>query len=366
MTNSGGKFLFEYLNNYSPTGQEIEGQKVWMNEMDNYADEVFIDTYGNAIAVFNKDAEFKILLEAHVDEIGWNVNYIDSNGYIYVQRNGGSDNITAPGKEVVIIADNGEYIHGVFGQTAIHMRDRSKGENAIKVEDLYIDIGATSKEDVNEKFNIHVGNKIMYPSNARMLSKDLIKSKALDNKIGGYMISRVAKTLHELRDKLPDNVGVYFANCVQEEIGLRGAEMVVQTIKPKVAIVTDVCHDTNTPGISQKENGDIKLGKGPVIANAPSIHNKVRKLAMDCAKELKVDFQRLSSSSSSGTDTDSIAYALGGVPTALVKVPLRYMHTPTEVGHMSDVDGAVRIMTEMVIRLAGKKSHDFTYLTDEI
>jgi putative aminopeptidase FrvX len=340
------EFFEKYLNTPAPTGLEHEGQLVWLDEIKKYVDDTSFDAYGSAVGIINPDGPFRVLVEAHVDEIGWNVSYIDPKGFIYVQRNGGSDNITAPGKEVVIINNDGDYVDGVFGQTAIHMRDRSGGEKAIEVEDLFIDVGASSKEEVEDELNIFVGDKVVYPANASISRKDLVVSKALDNKAGGYVLTQVAKKIKEFG--VPDNVCVVFANCVQEEIGLRGAQMIADSIKPDIAIVTDVCHDTNTPGINQKKHGDVSLGKGPVISRAPSIHNGFRKLMIDVAKESEIPFQRLSASSHSGTDADAIAYSNGGVPTVLLKMPLRYMHTPTEVGNMSDIDNTASLITETI------------------
>jgi putative aminopeptidase FrvX len=343
------QFFENYLNTPAPTGFEHRGQRLWVEEMKKYADEVKTDAYGSAIATINPSAPFKVLIEAHVDEIGWNISYIDAKGYIYVQRNGGSDNITAPGKEVVIITEDDTEHKGVFGQTAIHMRDRNGGEKAIEVEDLFIDIGAESKEDVETKFNIHVGDKVVYPANADVFGGCNVKSKALDNKAGGYVLTEVAKALRE--SGVPESISVVFANCVQEEIGLRGAQMVADSVKPNVAIVTDVCHDTNTPGINQKKHGDISMGDGPVVSRAPSIHNGLRRFMIDVAENESIPFQRLSASSHSGTDADAIAYSNGGVPTVLLKMPLRYMHTPTEVACMDDINNTAKLITETVNKM---------------
>lgn len=352
------EFLMDYLSTPAPTGQEIEGQKKWLKRITPFVDETFIDAYGTAVGVINPEAEFKFVLEAHADEIGWNVSYISDDGYITVNRNGGSDNAIASSKVVDIHGDSG-LVKGVFGQTAIHMRERGE-EKVTKVENLFIDVGASSKDAV-EEMGIHVGTKITYPDTPFIMNENNLVGRALDNRVGGYMISEVARMISDLRssDYEPLNFGVYFVNSVQEEIGLKGAEMIVERIKPNVAIVTDVCHDTSTPGINKKLHGDTKIGKGPVVAYAPSIHNTLRELILEQADESGIDIQRIASSSSSGTDTDAFAYGNGGTPTALIKIPLKYMHTTVETAHTGDIHNAILLMLEVILKF--DKDKDLNY-----
>ncbi len=338
-------FLEKYINSHSPSCYEVEGQKVWSDYMKQYSDVSFTDHYGTSVATINNHKRFKIVLEAHADEIGWNVNYIDDNGFIYVNRNGGSDNTCAMGKEVLIFSEDGGKYRGIFGQTAIHMRNRDS-EKAPKVEELFIDIGCKTKAEVHD-LNIHIGCKIIYNNKFHELKKGNIVGRALDNRIGGYMISQVAKKIYESKPDLEFSVS--FVNSVQEEVGLHGAKMIANRLKPDIAIVTDVCHDTSTPGIDKRKHGNTKIGEGPVIANAPSIHNGLRNYIMQTAKYNKIDFQRVSSSSHSGTDTDEFAFNNGGTPSALIKIPLRYMHTPTEMAHIGDVTKAINLMYEVIV-----------------
>ena len=279
-------FLEQYLNNASPTGYEKEGQKLWMNYIKPYVDHTITDTYGTAVGVINPEAKFKVVIEGHSDEISWYVNYITDDGLIYVIRNGGSDHQIAPSKRVHVHTKNG-IVQGVFGWPAIHTRNRSKEENP-KIENLFIDLGCESKEDV-EKLGVHVGCVITYPDRFTILNKNKFVCRALDNRMGGFMIAEVARLLRENNVKLP--FGLYITNAVQEEVGLRGAEMITQTIKPNIAIITDVCHDSTTPMIDKKIEGDTKIGKGPVITYAPAVQNNLRDLIVATAEQNKIPFQ---------------------------------------------------------------------------
>ena len=262
-------FLEKYLNNSSPTGHEANGQKIWMEYLKPYVDDFITDVYGTAVGVINPESKYKVVIEGHSDEISWYVNYISDNGLIYVIRNGGSDHQIAPSKWVNIHTDKG-IVKGVFGWPAIHTRKAGK-EEPPKLDNICIDIGAKDKKEV-AKMGVHVGCVITYPDSFQILNKNKFICRAIDNRAGGFMIAEVARLLKENKIKLP--FGLYITNSVQEEVGLRGAEMITQTIKPDVAIVTDVCHDTTTPMINQKEQGKTEICEGPVITYAPAIHNK--------------------------------------------------------------------------------------------
>ncbi len=348
------EFLEKYLNNAAPTGYEWEGQKLWMDYMEPYVDEFITDTYGTAVGVINPKAKYKVVIEGHADEISWYVNYITDDGLIYVIRNGGSDHQIAASKRVNIHTKNG-IVKGVFGWPAIHTRDKEK-EQAPKLDNISIDVGCTSKEEV-EALGVHVGCVITYPDEFFILNKNKFVCRALDNRIGGFMIAQVARLLKENKKKLP--FGLYVTNSVQEEIGLRGAEMITQRIKPNVAIVTDVTHDTTTPMIEKKTNGLTKIGDGPVISYAPAVQNRLRNLLIETAEEKKIPFQRMASSRMTGTDTDAFAYSNGGVASALISLPLRYMHTTVEMVHRDDVENVIRLIYESLLQL--KDGETFSY-----
>ena len=347
-------FLESYLNNAPPTGYEWTGQKLWMDYLKPYVDEFITDTYGTAVGVINPKAKYKVVIEGHADEISWYVNYISDNGLIYVIRNGGSDHQIAPSKIVNIHTKNG-IVKGVFGWPAIHTRDKAK-EEAPKPDNIFIDCGCKTKEDV-EKLGVHVGCVITYPDEFHILNGDKFVCRALDNRMGGFMIAEVARLLKENKKTLP--FGLYIVNAVQEEIGLRGAEMITQTIKPNVAIVTDVTHDTTTPMIEKKVQGDLEMGKGPVIAYAPAVQQKLRDLITDTAEAKKIPFQRNALSRATGTDTDAFAYSNGGVASALISLPLRYMHTTVEMVHRDDVENVIKLIYESLLNI--KDGESFSY-----
>ncbi|WP_375324738.1 M42 family metallopeptidase [Flagellimonas sp. GZD32] len=348
------EFLEKYLNNPSPTGYEWEGQKIWMDYIKPYVDEFITDTYGTAVAVINPEAKYKVVIEGHSDEISWYVNYITDEGLLYVIRNGGSDHQIAPSKWVDIHTKNG-IVKGVFGWPAIHTRDKAKEESP-KLDNIFIDIGAKDKEEV-EKMGVHVGCVITYPDQFYILNKDKFVCRALDNRMGGFMIAEVARLLKENKKELP--FGLYITNSVQEEIGLRGAEMITQTIKPNVAIVTDVCHDTTTPMINKKTEGETKIGAGPVISYAPAVQNKLRERILETAEANEIPFQRNASSRYTGTDTDAFAYSNGGVASALISLPLRYMHTTVETVHKDDVENVIRLIYQTLLNI--KEGETFSY-----
>jgi len=347
-------FLKKYLNNASPTGYESEGQKIWMEYLKPYVDSFITDSYGSAVGIINSDAKFKVVIEGHADEISWYVNYITPEGLIYVIRNGGSDHQIAPSKVVNIHTKKG-IVKGVFGWPAIHTRIGGK-EEAPKLDNIFIDVGCQKKEEV-EKLGIHVGCVITYPDEFFVLNKNNFVCRAIDNRMGGFMIAEVARLLKENNIDLP--FGLYITNSVQEEIGLRGAEMITQTIKPNIAIVTDVCHDTTTPMINKKKEGETKCGGGPVISYAPAVQNNLRELIVETAEAKKIPFQRMASSRSTGTDTDAFAYSNGGVPSALISLALRYMHTTVEMVHKDDVENVIRLIYETLLNI--KEGETFSY-----
>jgi putative aminopeptidase FrvX len=349
------KFLEKYLNSNSPTGFEYElgGQKVWMDYISKFVDKVEIDNYGTAYGIMgNMDSDFKVVIEAHADEISWFVNYIDSKGYIRVIRNGGSDTTIAPSMRVTLWGENGP-IDGIFGHPAIHIHDR---KTSADLDSIFIDVGASSKEDV-DKLGIKVGTVITFKDNFMKLGEDYYTGRALDNRIGGVMIAEVARRLKEKGKELPFKL--YIVNSVQEEIGLRGAEMIAQTIKPNVAIVTDVCHETSSPCYTPSKQGEHIAGNGGVITRAPAVHNILRKLILDTGDNKKIPYQLAASSRATGTDTDAFAFSNGGVPSALISLPLKYMHTTCETVHKEDVKNVIKLIYQTLLNI--EENHNFKY-----
>jgi len=355
MDKTSKKFLFDYLNNASPVGFEHTGQQIWLDYIKPYIDEYTVDVYGTAVGVINPKGKYKVVIEAHADEISWFVNYITDEGYIYVRRNGGSDHQIAPSMRVNVHGDKG-VVKGVFGWPAIHVRDAAK-EEAPTLKNIFIDIGAASKKEV-DAMGVHVGTVITFEDELMELNKNYLTGRALDNRMGGYMIAEVARRIHEKKKKLP--FCLYIVNAVQEEIGLRGAEMISRRLKPDLAICTDVTHDTQSPMYNKKESGNQKCGGGPVLCYGPAVQNNVLKMIIDVANKKKIQFQRQAVSRSTGTDTDSFAYSAEGVASGLISLPLKYMHTTVETVHKDDVENVINLIYEVLMQV--KPGHDFRYI----
>lgn len=351
-------FLRKYLNNASPTGFEAPGQKLWLEYLKPYIDDWQLDNYGTAYGIINPGQEYRVVIEGHADEISWFVHYISDNGFIYVIRNGGSDHLIAPSKRVNIHTAAG-IVRGVFGWPAIHVRRGDDAKLTPTTDNIFIDVGAKNKEEVLE-MGIHVGCVITYDDEMEVLNDKFYVGRALDNRMGGFCIAEVARLLRENEIKLPYTL--YVVNSVQEEVGLRGAEMVANTIKPHVAIVTDVTHDTQTPLMNKKKQGEVIAGKGPTVTYAPAVHHKLLNLVLDAAAEKNIPLQREASSRSTGTDTDAFAYSNGGVPSALISLPLRYMHTTVEMAHKEDVSNVIRLIYETLLKIDAGMSFKYFQL----
>lgn len=354
MTEQSTKFLYEYLNNASPTGFEALGQRLWLDYLKPYTDDYLVDVYGTAVGVINPGKDYKVVIEAHSDEISWFVNYISDDGYLTVRRNGGSDALIAPSMRVNIHTKQG-VVKGVFGWPAIHVRDTAK-DQAPKIADLFIDCGCDTKKEVEEK-GIHVGCVITFEDGLIEMNDRYYVGRALDNRMGGFMIAEVARMLKENGVELPYTL--YVVNSVQEEIGLRGAEMIARRLRPNLAICTDVTHDTQSPKYNKKEQGDLKCGLGPVLCYGPAVQNNVLDFIIDVAQEKGIAFQRQAVSRSTGTDTDAFAYAAEGVASALISLPLKYMHTTVETVHKADVQSVIQLIYEVLLSLKGDE--DFRY-----
>ena len=355
LTPASKAFMERYLNNPSPTGFESGGQKMWLDYIKPYVHSHIVDNYGTVVGVVNPDAKYKVVIEAHADEISWFVHYITKDGFVYLRRNGGSDHTIAPSKRVNIHTSKG-IVKAVFGWPAIHVRT-GKNDPVPSLENIFLDLGCNSKDEV-EALGVHVGCVITYEDELMLLNDRYYTGRALDNRMGGFMIAEVARLLHEQKVKLP--FGLYIVNSVQEEVGLRGAEMIVERIRPDVAICTDVTHDTQTPMMNKISSGDVACGNGPVLSYGPAVHNNVLKLIIEAAEAEKIKFQRAAVSRATGTDTDAFAYGAAGVPSALISLPLRYMHTTVESVHKKDVEKVILLMAAALKRI--KSGQDWRYL----
>ena len=338
-------FLLDYLHTPSPTGFEYRGQKKWADYTRQFADRVESDAYGTAWATLEGSAKKprRIMLESHADEIGFMVKMITKEGFIYLDRIGGSDVATARGRRLDILGDQG-IVRGIIGNTAIHIRERDN-EKAPRVHELYVDIGVASDKEVAEA-GIRVGHPAVYSYGAEFMGENLLLARALDNRIGGFIIAQVLKRLQQRKKRI--GATVIAVNAVQEEIGGNGAKMIAHRLMPDAAVVLDVTHATDTPGIEKAKHGDVKLGSGPSITHGTCNHPLVVERLMKVAKKAKIDLQHESSSRYSGTDTDSIFNVQHGIPSGLISLPLRYMHSVVEMAHRQDIEQVIEVLTAFV------------------
>ncbi|MES2709567.1 MAG: M42 family metallopeptidase [Verrucomicrobiota bacterium] len=347
MEKSAKAFLHQLLSTPSPTGFEIEGQRVWAKYVREFSDRVESDAYGSAWAVIEGKSPLKLMIEAHADEIGFMVKHITAEGFIHVDRIGGSDYATARGRKIIFQGDKGP-VTGIIGNTAIHIRDRTGGEKAPEVHELYVDVGADSAKGV-EAMGLRVGHPAVYSVSVEEFGEDRICGRALDNRVGGFIIAEVMRRLSKHKAKLP--VTVIAANCVQEEIGGYGARMVTYRLEPDVAICLDVTHATDTPGIEKTKHGSVKLGGGPSVTHGTCCHPLVVQRIVKVADKEKIPLQHESSSRYSGTDTDSIYHVRAGTPSALISLPLRYMHSVVELVDLRDVEKVIDLLTAFALNM---------------
>jgi len=339
------KFLEKLLQCSGPSGFEMETAAVYRQYLGRFADRVETDVIGNTIGVINEKSPFKVMLAGHYDEIGFQVVYISDEGLLYFHTCGGIDKLTVPGTEVDVLTAKGR-IPGVIGKKPIHLTKPDEREKAVDIEKAWIDIGAESKAEA-EKL-VAIGDPVAVKSNFRYLSKNRIMSKGMDDKIGAFVIAEAFRRLAEKKLK----IGVYCVGTVQEELGLRGATASAFGVNPNVGIAVDVGFATDIPDVDKKQLGDIKLGGGPELSRNADNNVVLLKRIFDMAKAKKISYQVTPGHrASGGTDTAAIQLTRGGVATALVSIPNRYMHTPVEICDLRDVEGAVKLIVETVASL---------------
>lgn len=342
------QFLEELIITPSPTGYESEGQKVWKKYVSSFSDKVESDAYGSALAKIQTNSVVPtVMIEAHADEIGMVVQHISDSGFVTLNKLGGSDSTIARAKRVYIHNKNGR-VNGVVGNTAIHLQDNKNGGGKQPAwKDIYVDIGVSNRDEALEL--VQIGDPVTFTDELDYLNDDIITARALDNRIGGFAIAQVIKNLKKRKKNL--KVNVMALNSVQEEVGGFGARMMSFRHMPDVALVTDVTHATDTPGINNKEHGTVKLGKGPAIQHGGANHRAVVDLIEKTAASKKIDIQHEATSVRTGTDTDSIFFQKTGIPSALISLPLRYMHSPVETASLLDVKALIELMTETVLAM---------------
>ena len=349
MTPKDREFLIRLLDTPSPTGYEMPGQRVWAEALKPIANHLQCDAYGSTWATLDGTSDRTLMLAAHADEIGWMIKHIQKDGFLRLERVGGSDHATARGRRLRLLGDHGE-VPGIIGNTAIHLRrDNLSDEKAPKVPDLWVDVGASSAEEV-AALGLRVGHFGVYADTPTELAHKRIVSRALDNRIGSYIIAQVMRRIAKLKDQ-PDYT-LLCLNAVQEEVGGNGATMATYQIHPDLAICLDVTHATDTPGIEAKEHGEVKLGGGPTVSHGTANHPLVVEKLIATAEKHRIPYQHEASSRFTGTDTDNIFLQRGGIPSALVSLPIRCMHSVVETAHLDDIENTIKLLTSFAHSLS--------------
>lgn len=342
------EFLYKYLNAYSPVGQEEEGQEVWRNYIEEFVDVIKTDAYGTSYGIKRSKTEnsTKVVIEAHCDEIAWIITNIEADGYIRVKRHGGSDNMIAPSKTVMIHTHDGKKVKGVFGWPAIHTR-KAYTSMGYDQHELWVDTGLKDKKAVN-KAGVEVGNLITFDDQFHEMG-DYYVGRALDNKIGGYIIAEALREVVEKGIELPYDL--YVVNSVQEEVGLHGAKKIAKHLQADLALVHDVCHNTNTPKIDKAKDGDNKGGAGPCLEYTSQNHRGINKMLRKIADDKKIPYQL--TVGSMGNDT--VAFFMENTITSILATPLKYMHSTVEMAAKKDVKRAIKIFVEFLLELTPDK-----------
>lgn len=350
------QFLYDYLNAYAPVAQEMEGQKIWSDYIKPYVDFLKEDAYGTSYGVLKHKSNprkptpmqqpQKVVIEAHCDEIAWIITNIEKTGMIRVKRHGGSDNMIAPSKTVMIHTHAGKKVRGLFGWPAIHTRT-SYTEMGYEAHELWVDCGLKDKNEVL-KAGIEIGNLITFDTQLEEIG-DYYVGRSLDNKIGGYIIAEALRSIVEKGINLPYDL--YVVNSVQEEVGLHGAKKIAKLLQADLALVHDVCHNTHTPKINKAKDGDNKGGAGPCLEFTAQNHREINQMLRTVALDNKIPLQL--TVGSMGNDT--MAFFMENTPTAILATPLKYMHTTCEMVHKKDVKYAIKLFVLFLMALTPEK-----------
>lgn len=336
-------FLKNLVNTPSPTGHETRGQRVWLDYVNQFADETFSDAYGNCVAVLNKGGGPRIMLAAHADEIAMAVNFVDENGFIYVRKMGGIDAAITKAQRVVIHTRNGA-IKGVVGNVAPHLTKQEGDPKPPKIHEIFIDIGCDNRKAA-EKI-VRVGDPITLTDEFDILRGDLAVARAFDNRVGTFAVAEALRLLKESKTKL--NAEICAVSNVQEEVGLLGARQIAYSLQPEIALVVDVTHATDYPTVNKAQHGDVQIGKGPAITHGGCNHPEVVKRLEEVAEKKNIPLQHEAMSATSGTDTDVIFWTRGGIASALISLPNRYMHSPVELVSLKDLEMIPQLMAAFV------------------
>jgi endoglucanase len=347
MTKTTLDFLKRLLDTPGPSGFETAPARVWREELRAFADEVKADVHGNSIAALNPQGTPRLMLAGHIDEIGLQITHVDDDGYLYFAGIGGWDPQVLVGQRVVISGPKGP-LRGVIGKQAIHLMKKEDMDKVSKITDLWMDIGAASKAEVLER--VRVGDPAVLDAAVQELPNRRIVSRSIDNRIGAYVVAEVLRLLAQDR---PRYAAVFAVATTREEIAWTGggARTSAVGLEPHVALVVDVTHATDYPGAEPKRTGEHKLGGGPVLSRGSSVSPVVFDLLVECAEREKIPYSVQAAPHDTSTDADAIYNASRGIPTGLVSVPNRYMHSPNEMVAVEDLERAARLLAAFARRL---------------
>ncbi len=344
-------FLLKLLSQVGPSGDEGRASRVWQEEAKKFAKKVYTDTHGNTYAEFG-DGKPTLMLAGHIDEIGLMVQYIDDNGFVYISGVGGWDPQVLVGQRVRFIGKDGKVVKGVIGRKPIHILKPEERDKGVKMEELWVDFGMT-KEDLEKV--ISVGDYGVLDWDGEFLTDFRLVSRALDDRIGAFIVLEALRFYAQN----PEKTRVVSVATVQEEIGLRGAKTSSYFLDPDIAIAVDVTVATDYPGVDKRTIGDMKLGGGPVLAKGPNINPVVFELLLETAREEGITVQIEAYPKGTPTDANLIQMERGGIPIALISIPCRYLHSPSEMVDMRDVEGAVKLISSFAKKISGKTKEDF-------
>lgn len=333
------EFFKSIVNTPSPSGYEEKAAEVYRQYTKDFADKLHTDVHGNVWAIANPDAQMKIMLAGHMDEIGFIVHHIDDNGYLYFGAVGGHDSVIPVGQRVWVHGK--EQIAGVIGRKAIHLLTDEERKKKPELHELWIDIGASSREEA-EKF-ISLGDVVTYQYEFQMLMNNRASARGFDNKMGTFIVAEALRLLKQEGGLHPE-VGVYAVATVQEEIGLRGARTSSFGIAPQSGLAVDVNHAIDTPGLSKTRYGQLDVGKGPSVMRGANANPIVFKMITEAGDSDGIPYQVDVTGGGTGTDGNAMQLNRDGMAVGILGVPLRYMHTPVEVLALQDVENCARLM----------------------
>lgn len=339
-------FLVDLLHARSPSGAEFEAQKVFDQYVKPSADTYARDAMGNRLATLNPKGDPVLMLAGHMDELGLIITYVNKDGFLYFDTIGGHDRTIISGRRVVIKTASGP-VKGVTGKRAIHLMEEADRKKVPEIHEIWIDIGARSKKEALER--ISIGDTATYDHEFELIHGSVGTARAFDNKVGAYVVGETLIRLAASKKKLAAKL-VSVATS-QEEIGTRGAITAAYAVDPHIALAVDVGHATDHPDCDQRKYGETRLGGGPIICRGPNINPKVYDRLVKAAKKLKIPYQLEADPRPTGTDARAIQVGRAGIATGLVSIPLRYMHTPSEVVDLEDVERTVRLFVEFALGL---------------